>query len=187
MTVANHHIDQLLALCLNGNQFAQMEVYNRYYLAMYNTALGIIKQTDEAEDIMQEAFLIAFTKLYTFKGEASFGAWLKRIVVNLSINKYRKLEHNEELDDYKMNSLPDEDPEETDENYTLLKAKEILEAIKKLKPNFSVVLSLHYIEGYDYEEIAEIMNISYANSRTLLSRARESLRNKLTEQNETYT
>lgn len=156
-----------------------MEVYNRYYGAMYNTALRIVKQTDEAEDIMQEAFLTAFHKLYTFKGDASFGAWLKRIVVNQSITKSKKMEHNEEWEEYKMTAIADDSFDETNETYSDLKANEVLQAINDLKTNYSTVLTLHYIEGYDYEEIAQIMDISYANSRTLLSRARESLRKKL--------
>ena len=156
-----------------------MEVYNRYYGAMYNTALRIVKQTDEAEDIMQEAFLTAFDKLHTFKGDASFGAWLKRIVVNQSITKSRKMEYNEEWEDYKMSAIAEEPFEDSGESYSELKANEVLRAINDLKTNYSTVLTLHYIEGYDYEEIAQIMDISYANSRTLLSRARESLRKKL--------
>ncbi|MCR9182820.1 MAG: RNA polymerase sigma factor [Flavobacteriaceae bacterium] len=179
MSLTKTHIDDLLALCLQGNQFAQMEVYNRYYGAMYTTALRIVKQTDEAEDIMQEAFLTAFNKLHTFKGEASFGAWLKRIVVNQSISKSRKMEHNEEWEDYKMSAIAEEPFEDSNETYTELKSNEVLHAINDLKTNYSAVLTLHYIEGYDYEEIAQIMDISYANSRTLLSRARESLRKKL--------
>lgn len=179
MTLTKSHIDELIALCLQGNQFAQMEVYNRFYKAMYNTALRIVKQTEEAEDIMQEAFLTAFQKLHTFKGEASFGAWLKRIVVNHSISKFRKMEHNEDWEDYKMKDISEEYYEDKNENYNELKANQVLQAINKLKPSYSAVLTLHYIEGYDYEEIAQIMNISYANTRTLLSRARESLRKRL--------
>lgn len=181
MTLTKTHIDDLLALCLKGNQFAQMEVYNRYYGAMYNTALRIVKQTDEAEDIMQEAFLTAFHKLHTFRGEASFGSWLKRIVVNKSVSMSRKMEYNEVLEDNKMAALAEEPTEDVQENYSELKATEVLQAINDLKSNYSTVLTLHYIEGYDYEEIAQIMNLSYANSRTMLSRARESLRKKLAE------
>jgi RNA polymerase sigma-70 factor (ECF subfamily) len=67
-----------------------MEIYNRYYNAMYNTAVRIVKNSAEAEDVMQESFLNAFTKLHAFKGEVTFGAWLKRIVINNSIYHYRK-------------------------------------------------------------------------------------------------
>lgn len=181
MTLTEKHIDDLVVLCLKGNCLAQMEVYNRYYKAMYNTALRIVKQTDEAEDIMQEAFLTAFTKLHTFKGEANFGAWLKRIVVNQSITKYRKQVYHEDIEDFKLTKVTDEDVEDNNESYTHLKATEVLETIKTLKSSYSTALNLHFIEGYDYEEIAEILDISYANSRTLISRAKESLRKKMFE------
>lgn len=178
MTLTEKNIDDLVVLCLKGNSLAQMEVYNRYYKAMYNTALRIVKQTDEAEDIMQEAFLTAFTKLHTFKGEANFGAWLKRIVVNQSITKFRKQVYHEDIEDFKLTKVPDEE-EDHSESYVQLKTKEVLETIKTLKSSYSTALNLHYIEGYDYEEIAEILDISYANSRTLVSRAKESLRKRI--------
>jgi RNA polymerase sigma factor (sigma-70 family) len=181
LTLTEKHIDELVVLCLKGNSLAQMEVYNRYYKAMYNTALRIVKQTDEAEDIMQEAFLTAFTKLHTFKGEANFGAWLKRIVVNQSITKFRKQMYHEDIEDFKLTKVPDEEMEENSESYLHQKANEVLETIKTLKSSYSTALNLHYIEGYDYEEIAEILDISYANSRTLISRAKESLRKKMLE------
>ena len=183
MTLTEKHIDDLIVLCLKGNSLAQMEVYNRYYKAMYNTALRIVKQTDEAEDIMQEAFLTAFTKLQTFKGEANFGAWLKRIVVNQSITKFRKQVYHEDIEDFKLTKTPDEDYEDSSESFNHLKAQEVLATINSLKSSYSTALNLHFVEGYDYEEIAEIMDISYANCRTLISRAKESLRKKFLEKN----
>lgn len=180
MALTSLHIDQLIKLCKEGNSLAQMEVYNRYYLAMYNIALRIVKQTDEAEDVMQEAFITAFTKLDSFKGEADFGAWLKKIVVNNGISKYRKLKNFETLEDNKQQS-DFINPEETDtfEELNQLKVNEVLKSMNQLKNNYQLVLNLFYIEGYDHEEICEIMKISYANCRTLLSRAKDSLRNQL--------
>ncbi|MEX2349600.1 MAG: RNA polymerase sigma factor [Flavobacteriaceae bacterium] len=187
MTLTNTHIDILLSQCMKGNQLAQMEVYNRYYLAMYNTALRIVKQQDEAEDIMQEAFLTAFTKLHTFKGDANFGAWLKRIVINQSISKYRKQEFHEDIDNEAVaNKINDDEDDTPEESYTSLKAKEVMVVINTLKPNYQMMLTLHFIEGYDYEEICEIMNMSYANCRTMLSRAKESLRKKFLERTMSY-
>ena len=90
MSLTNQNIDQLINLCKDGNQFAQMEVYNRYYKAMYNTAVRIVHDNYEAEDIMQEAFLNAFTKLDTLKDSRTFGSWLKRIVINKSIYHYNQ-------------------------------------------------------------------------------------------------
>ncbi|SFC62343.1 RNA polymerase sigma-70 factor, ECF subfamily [Flagellimonas taeanensis] len=159
-----------------------MEIYNRYYKAMYNTAYRIVKDSAEAEDVMQESFLSAFTKMHTFKGDVTFGAWLKRIVINNSIYQYKKQQKNRtaDLDDV-MYKVEDNDGVASDQNgYTELKAQKVMETMKSLKDNYRVSLTLHLIEGYDYEEISEIMNISYANCRTMISRAKESLRNKLT-------
>jgi RNA polymerase sigma-70 factor (ECF subfamily) len=167
---------------MQGKQSAQLEIYNRYYRAMYNTAYRIVKDPAEAEDVMQESFLSAFTKLHTFKGDVTFGAWLKRIVINNSIYHYKKQQKNRTVDlDDIMYKVEDNDGVASDQNgYTELKAQKVMETMKSLKDNYRVSLTLHLIEGYDYEEISEIMNISYANCRTTISRAKESLRKKLT-------
>ncbi|WP_350287074.1 RNA polymerase sigma factor [uncultured Croceitalea sp.] len=182
MSQHSEHTDTLVQLCLEGKQSAQLALYNKYYKAMYNIALRIVKHTAEAEDIMQESFLNAFTKLHTFKGEVTFGAWLKRIVVNNSIYHYRKQQKNSAVDfEEVMYKVEDNDGVVLNENgYTELKAQKVMDTMKSLKDNYRVSLTLHLIEGYDYEEISEIMNISYANCRTTISRAKESLRKKLT-------
>ena len=182
MSHQNEHIDALLKLCMQGKQSAQLEIYNRYYRAMYNTAYRIVKDSAEAEDVMQESFLNAFTKLETFKGDVTFGAWLKRIVINNSIYHYKKQQKNRAVDlDDVMYKVEDNDGVASDQNgYSELKAQKVMETMKSLKDNYRVSLTLHLIEGYDYEEISEIMNISYANCRTMISRAKESLRKKLT-------
>lgn len=174
--------EQLIQLCREGKQSAQLALYNQYYKAMYNTALRIVKDSYEAEDIMQESFLNAFTKLDSFRGEVAFGAWLKRIVVNNSIYHYRKQQKNDEvpLDDV-MYRVEDHSGVESGHDFTNMKAQKVLETMKTLKDNYRVSLTLHLVEGYDYEEVSEIMGISYANCRTTISRAKDSLRKKLTE------
>ncbi|MEM1339522.1 MAG: RNA polymerase sigma factor [Bacteroidota bacterium] len=181
MSHQNENTDALLQLCLEGKQSAQLEIYNRYYKAMYNTSLRIVKHTAEAEDVMQESFLNAFTKLHTFKGDVTFGAWLKRIVINNSIYHYRKQQKSSAVDlDEVLYKVEDNDGVASDhDGYTELKAQKVMETMKSLKDNYRVSLTLHLVEGYDYEEISEIMNISYANCRTTISRAKESLRKKL--------
>tara|TARA_Y100001933_G_scaffold47883_1_gene46307 strand:+ start:15380 stop:15940 length:561 start_codon:yes stop_codon:yes gene_type:complete len=177
----NEHTDALLKECLEGKQSAQLEIYNRYYKAMYNTALRIVKHTAEAEDVMQESFLNAFTKLHTFKGDVTFGAWLKRIVVNNSIYHYRKQQKLKAVAiDEVLYKVEDNDEVVLNQDgYTELKAQKVMETMKSLKDNYRVSLTLHLIEGYDYEEISQILDISYANCRTTISRAKESLRKKL--------
>ncbi|WP_340198894.1 RNA polymerase sigma factor [Ascidiimonas sp. W6] len=174
-------INQLLSLCKKGDQRAQMEVYNRYYKAMYNTAIRIVKDRFEAEDIMQESFLNAFMKLHTFKGEVSFGAWLKRIVINNSIYQYQKARKKNEVSINEiMYRVEDYNEDVSDHVFTNVQARKVLETMNLLKDNYRVSLTLHLIEGYDYQEMSEIMKISYANCRTMVSRAKESLRKKLT-------
>jgi RNA polymerase sigma-70 factor (ECF subfamily) len=176
----NQDTDVLLQACLNGDRMAQMEIYDRYYHAMYNTAVRIVKDPAAAEDIMQESFLSAFTKLGTFKGEVTFGAWLKRIVVNNSIYQYRKQQKLQETSlESVLYKVEDNEGVEADHGSTERMAQKVLETMKQLKNSYRVSLTLHLIEGYDYEEISEIMDISYGNCRTLISRAKESLRKKL--------
>jgi RNA polymerase sigma factor (sigma-70 family) len=173
-------ITQLIALCKEKNRNAQFEVYNRYYKAMYNTAYRIVKDSHWAEDIMQESFLKAFTKLDSFKGEVAFGSWLKRIVINDSLDNYKKINKTatSSLDDM-LYKVGDESLDDDQIDFRDAKVQQILECIKSLKDNYRIVLTLNFIEGYDQEEICEIMNINAGNCRTLISRAKESLKEKL--------
>lgn len=182
MSLSNHQITDLITLCLQGEQGAQIEVYNRYYKAMYNTSLRIVKHEAEAEDIMQESFLSAFTKLESYKEEASFGSWLKRIVVNNSLNAYNKSKRLDETPiENHLYKIEDNITEITEVDLSTLRAQEVVNAMSALKDNYRQSLSLHLIEGYDYEEMSIIMNVSYANCRTMVSRAKESLRKIINE------
>ena len=160
-----------------------MKIYDRYYKAMYNTALRIVKDSMEAEDVMQESFLNAFTKLDTFRGEVSFGAWLKRIVINNSIYQYKKKQRAQEVPlDTVVYKVEDNDGIASDDHALRnVQAQKVLQTMKTLKDSYRVSLTLFLVEGYDYEEISEIMGISYANCRTMISRGKESLRKKLIE------
>lgn len=178
MQHTNQHTSELLLRCKNGEQSAQFEIYKLYYKAMYNAALRILNNSFEAEDMMQESFLIAFTKLGTFKGEVTFGAWLKRIVINKCLTQLKK---NNRFEEVKLEVKRNESIEE-DIGTESLEPKLILNAINGLKNNYRIALNLHLIEGYDYEEISEIMDISYENSRTTISRAKSKLRTTLTTQ-----
>lgn len=182
VTLTNSNTEELIELCKTKNQSAQLEVYNRYYKAMYNTAYRIVKNSYEAEDIMQDCFLQAFTKLDTLKDISIFGSWLKRIVINNSIHHYRKqIKRNETPIDDLLYKIEDNTDDGIGSNYefTSIKANQILDTMKTLKDNYRIALTLNLIEGYDHEEISEIMNISNQNSRTIISRAKTSLRQKL--------
>jgi RNA polymerase sigma-70 factor (ECF subfamily) len=175
--VTHRDINDLLPLCKRGDPAAQLEVYNRYYKAMYNTSLRIVKDSAEAEDVMQESFLSAFTKLDSFKGEATFGSWLKRIVVNKSLNSYQRSKRVDETPiENHLYKIEDDGAGLAQVDYDSLQVKQVMQAMNQLKDNYKQSLSLHLIEGYDYEEMSQIMNLSNANCRTMVSRAKESLR-----------
>lgn len=178
------YIDELIVRCQKQEQRAQLEVYNKYYKAMFNTALRIVKDTAEAEDIMQEGFIKAFSKIDSFKGNSTFGAWLKKIVVNLSINaynkkiKYTQVSYN---DEFRNEIIEDAGLGVVQEDDDKCKIRDILKKFELLKENYRIILTLHLIEGYDYEEICEILKLSPANCRTTISRAKEQLRKILSE------
>ncbi|RZJ63716.1 MAG: RNA polymerase sigma factor [Flavobacterium sp.] len=180
MANTTQDINHLISLCRDGNRSAQFEVYNKYYKAMYNTALRIVKDSHWAEDIMQESFLKAFTKLDSYKGEVAFGAWLKKIVVNHSLDNYKKITNTamDSLDDilYKVEDHGDSGAEI---DFQQMQVQQVMEAIQSLKENYRIILTLLFIEGYDYEEIGTILDISAGNCRTTISRAKESLMKKL--------
>ncbi|MFP9100405.1 RNA polymerase sigma factor [Flavobacterium sp. RHBU_24] len=181
MAEPNQNIDHLVALCREGNRNAQFEVYNRYYKPMYNTALRIVKDSHWAEDVMQEAFLKAFTKIASFKGEVTFGAWLKKIVLNHSLDSYKKINRAaaDPLDDVLYKVEDDGYLEEVKIDFQQLQLQQVGAAIQSLKESYRLILTLLYIEGYDQEEICEILNITAGNCRTTISRAKESLLKKL--------
>ena len=143
---------------------------------MYNVSYRILKDEFEAEDIMQEAFLTVFTKMDSYKGEVTFGAWLKRIVINKSLTQLKK---NNRYQEVKMEVIPDDDIEEEAIDYTGLKAKNVLNCLQSLKENYRLVLNLHLIEGYDYEEISQILDYTNENVRTTVSRAKKKLKQVL--------
>lgn len=171
----NIHRD-LIEACKKGNKKSQFEIYSLYYKAMYNTSLRIVNNTFEAEDIMQEAFLKAFNNLNQFKAEVSFGVWLKKIVVNLSLDSLRKKKtffeslHNQEVEDLYEEEMEDE---------VEYKMEDIRSEINKLPDGYRIVLSLYLLEGYDHEEIGEILHISTSTSRSQYTRSRKKLAENL--------
>jgi RNA polymerase sigma factor (sigma-70 family) len=174
------HITKLIERCKKSDKNAQLDLYKAYYKAMYNTAHRILKDNFEAEDIMQEAFLTAFTKLDTYKGEVAFGGWLKRIVVNKSLTQLKK---NNRYQEVKMEVITNDEIENEVINYRGLNPKSVLNTLQSLKDNYRVVLTLNLIEGYDYEEIAQILNYTNENVRTTVSRAKKKLKQVLLAEN----
>ena len=163
-TVKNIH-EELIRGCQANDRKAQFQVYKLYYKAMYNTALRIVNDPALAEDIMQESFLEAFGKIDTYRRESSFGSWMKKIVIHKSIDEFRKMKDVISLDEADIEVADMND----DENYIQVlstRVEEIRKSIHALPDPHRVILSLFLLEGYDHEEISQVLGISYNLSRT---------------------
>ncbi len=167
---------ELIEKCKNNDRKAQMKLYNTYCDAMFCVAMRFVKNTDDAEDVLQEAFIKAFQKLDQFKAEVTFGAWIKRIVINKCIDFIKsKKEQLISLDESYMH-IADDDDWSVEETITI---DEVKQAIDCLPEKFKYVVMLFLIEGYDHSEIADILNISETASRTQLFRGKNKLRGLL--------
>ena len=166
--------DELVERCKLGDTAGYEALYHQYVKAMYNTSLRIVNNTADAEDVLQEAFLDAFRSLNDFHYHSTFGAWLKRIVINKSINILRKRKMNlVELDQTNTYALTDD--EKFDEHEIQYKVEQVKKGIEKLADGYRTVLSLYLLEGYDQEEISEILGISHNTVRTQYIRAKQKL------------
>lgn len=174
----NLHQD-LLDGCKAGDQKAQFQIYKLYYKAMYNTSLRIVSDTMEAEDIMQESFLSAFEKIETYSGTVSFGAWLKKIVINRSLDSLSRRKAIFEDIDFHTGIRDDSNDDILRKEELDVRVEEVKEAIDKLPDGYRIILSLYLLEGYDHDEIAEILSISSSTSRSQLSRAKQKLLTEL--------
>ena len=170
---------QLIEECLANNRKAQLKLYNSYCDGMFIVASRFLKNSAEAEDAMQEAFVKAFAKLHQYSGEVTFGAWLKRIVINKCLDclKAKKLEFvalNEQL----VEKVEDDDAQDwqIDDGIGI---GEVKTEIQELPEKYKYPLMLYLIEGYDHEEISEILKISQVASRTLVHRGKKKLQEKL--------
>jgi RNA polymerase sigma factor (sigma-70 family) len=166
--------DELVERCKLGDTSSYKTIYQKYAKAMYNTSLRIVNNTADAEDVLQEAFVDAFRSLNDFHYHSTFGAWLKRIVINKSINILRKRKMQlVELDSTNAHVLSDD--ERLDEQDLQLKVDQVKRGIQKLADGYRTVISLYLLEGYDQEEISEILGISHNTVRTQYIRAKQKL------------
>ena len=169
LTATVYH-DELVARCKEGDAQSYEALYHRYARAMFNTSLRIVNHVPDAEDVLQESFLAAF-RLENFDYSSTFGAWLKRIVINKSIDLLRRRKmHVVHIDEVALEGQTDQ--EQVDEGQVQLKVEEIKKAMASLPDGYRTVLSLSLFEGYDYEEIAEIMKITETTVRTQYHRAK---------------
>ena len=166
--------DELVESCKQGNSLGFKELYDQYAKAMFNTSLRIVNNAGDAEDIVQESFISAFRNIDGFTYQSTFGAWIKRIVINRSVNFLRDKKLRL-VDITQTNSHELENEEQPDEDDIKLKVAEIKKAVSMLPDGYRTVFTLNAFEGYDYEEIAGILNISPTTVRTQYHRAKKQL------------
>ncbi|MDC6367470.1 MULTISPECIES: RNA polymerase sigma factor [Flavobacteriaceae] len=164
---------ELVEKCKANDRKAQLQLYRQYCDGMYGVAIRFLKNPDDAEDVLQESFIKAFQRMHQFKGEVTFGAWLKRIVVNGSID-FLKSKHskNVELDERHLH-IASENDWTIEDGVTI---EQVREAIEELPDKYRYVVQLFLVEGYDHDEISQILGITNSASRTRLLRGKSHLK-----------
>ena len=168
--------NDLIEQCRNRDRRAQMALYRKYAHGMFCVAMRFVRNEADAEDLTQEAFIKAFRKIDQYKGEVTFGAWLKRIVVNRCIDFLKaRRQHFVELEENRLQVAETENWEvESD-----LGVEDVKAAIEELPENYRYVVQLYLVEGYDHSEISEILQIRENTCRTRLMRGKGYLRELL--------
>lgn len=167
--------NQLVDACIKGDREAQRHLYDRFAAAMLVVAMRYTKSDQEAEDVLQEAFIKVFEKIKTFREESSLAFWIKRIVVNTALNSQRS-----KLYMFPMVDVEDMHNElDTGLSISQFHFKELLKFIQELPPGCQSIFNLYAIEGYSHQEIAELLDISVGTSKSQYSRARQLLQTRI--------
>ncbi|MFW5644571.1 MAG: RNA polymerase sigma factor [Bacteroidota bacterium] len=168
---------EIIKGCLKGKKQSQEKLYRLTSPLMYGLCLQYAGNEDDAKDIMQEGFIKVFNKMDQFSEKGSIMGWIRRIMINTALEKYRSQVSRQSLDNGKIQA------EEIVEDYTLenLEADVIVELIQQLTPQYRLIFNLYAIEGYSHREISEMTGISEGTSKSNLSRARRILQRKVME------
>ena len=164
----------MIESCKQGDVRAQYQLYSLYHKAMYNICYRMTGQQEEAEDMLQESFTYAFSRLGSFRFESSFGAWLKRIVVNTCINHLKKRKVDLVYTEHHNDPAPEHDP--IDYEQIKFRVEQVSRAMEKLPEGYRIVFSLYLLEGYDHKEISEILGISESTSKSQFLRAKKKMK-----------
>ena len=162
--------------CMDGDRRAQFELYNLYSKAMFNICLRMMGRREEAEDVLQNAFVDIFRKIQTFRFESSLGAWIKRIVINSCINELKR----KRIELVEMQDQFEGEPDTMDQvslgnEEKSIQIQRIKDAMGQLPDGYRVVFNLYLMEGYDHREISEILGISEGASKSQFSRAKKKI------------
>lgn len=170
-------IEKIVKGCLSGNRRDQELLYRRFSPKFYGVSLQYSSDTEEARDVLQESFIKIFENLGKFSFEGSFEGWMRRIVVNTALERYRTRFYLTRVDDINQSDEPEAEPET--EDFAGLEAYDLLKMIMSLPPKYRMVFNLYAIEGYSHKEIGEMLRISEGTSKSNLSRARNILQRKV--------
>ena len=171
--------EQLISDCLAGKPSAQKALYERFSRKMMGVCMRYADSYEEAQDVLQDAFVKVFEKLGTYSGNGSFEGWVRRIFVNTSLDHYRKSKMERQMQDIDDVGYALASGEDIISDIT---ANDMLEILKKIPPGYRMVFNLYVIEGYSHKEIAEELNITENTSKSQFSRARTFLLNVLEKQ-----
>lgn len=162
----------IIAGCLHNEPFAQRELYSRYSPKMLSVCYRFAQSREDAEDMLQEAFIKVFTQIHTFQNKGAFEGWIRRIIVHTCINflkKYKKFNENVDL----LHAQNQPSKEET--IASIMQGKQVIESIRLLPVGYKTVLNLYAIEGYSHKEIGEMLDIEESTSRSQFTRAKAML------------
>lgn len=164
---------QQVEACKAGDRIAFNELYNLYAKAMYNICYRMMANSEDARDMLQEGFIDAFRRIDSFRFESTFGAWLKKIVINKCINALEKRRIVWEDAEISYENTYITDNESINEDELQLSVEKVKKAMNQLPQGARVIFSLYLLEGYDHTEISEILHISESTSKTQFMRARQ--------------
>jgi RNA polymerase sigma-70 factor (ECF subfamily) len=169
--------EELITGCIKEDESSQRELFRRYAGKMLGVCQRYARNSADAEDIVQEAFIKVFAKLHQFKSEGSFEGWIRRIVVNTALKKYTVIRYDKEVSGYEITDRNESSMEAS--AYGHLNEKELLGMINQLPDGYRLIFNLYVIEGYQHEEIAQMLKIQPGTSRSQLVKARNMLKERI--------
>jgi RNA polymerase sigma-70 factor (ECF subfamily) len=179
-------LQNLIKGCLKGDRRAQQAVYRKYYGKMKAVCMRYTRDADQASDVLQEGFLKVFMQIDRFTGVGSFEGWIRRIMVNLSIDRFRRLKHDflatGELIDSEKTGVADEEPDDHEDDYLDITPEQIIDAMQQLTPAYRTVFNLFVFEDYTHQDIAEALQISVGTSKSNYAKAKKNIRRLLEKQ-----
>jgi len=178
--VEDKQLQQLIKGCLEGDRKAQQAVYKLLYGKMKVVCMRYTRDTDQALDVLQEGFIKVFQNMERYSGAGSFEGWVRRIMVNLSIDRFRKqkndlllLNGSTSIEDYE--DVVDDEPDVESVHYDFT-TEQIREAMQQLSPAYKTVFNLYVFENYTHQDIAEALSISIGTSKSNFAKAKRNMK-----------